>query len=116
MQNPPTIRNLRLLIARSTSYGSPASNRFCEALKKGGASITEHQLSQWVTGDELLSVWDAHRIEKAMSIPSGWLAEDLEFVFQASPSLLNAFRSLSELTVDQQTALGNLMKTILSEK
>lgn len=115
MQNPPMLDNLRLLVARATTLGSPSSKNFCAYLKAGGTSIQEAQLSRWLMRDESLMSWDARRIEKAMSVPSGWLDEDLGFVFQASPNLLKAFRCLAALPADQQVAFEKLFEALASQ-
>lgn len=116
MNVPTPLKNLRLLIARETTYGAPASTVFVSALTQARKRITESQVSDWLCAKKGMPSWDAREIEVAVGVPKGWLDADLEFVFKSSPDLISTFRDLVSLEPEQRDAFAQLIRALATQK
>jgi hypothetical protein len=104
------LRNLRLLHARPYGKGGPTSDALVQFLNEAGVSVNKTEMSHIYWEKKPITDYLAQSIEKAFKLPSGWLSEDREFIFSASPGETAALRSLSALPTNLKTALLQLIE------
>ena len=103
------VRNLRELQGRLEAYGARTEKHFAEYLAQNGASITFQQLSLIYQEKKEVGLQMASSIEQAMSLPSGWLSEDHEFLFSLSAQDLDAHRALASLAPELRENISAIL-------
>ena len=102
--------NLRLLFGRTDFKGSPKSDHILAHLERHGTKLSAAKLSDlfW----EKLEISDslAAAIENAFSLPSGWMDQNNELIFQLSGSDLDDIQML----LAQNNELRSSFRTLLS--
>lgn len=103
------LRNLLLVHGRQPGLGAPTSDHLVQVLSDGGVLINRTELSDIYWGKKPVTNYLASGVERAMHLPSGWLSEDYEFLFQASPGEVAAYRSLASLPAKVRQAVMQLI-------
>ena len=106
------LQNLRALHARPGGAGGPTSDYLVDFLKGRGVSINKTDLSNIYWEKKTIGDHLAQSIEKAFDIPSGWLSEDHQFLYELPPSERAAYRQLALLPVDMKTNMLSLISSI----
>ncbi len=104
------LRNLRLLHAKPGGAGGPTSDFLVHFLIEGGVSINKTELSNIYWEKKPISDHLAKSIEKAFKLPSGWLSEDIEFIYGAPPGEMAAYRALATLPSGLKCALFQVIQ------
>lgn len=103
-----SITNLRILIGKhGGNYGSPASGFFAKQV-----GIDEKEMSNILCNKSTLSPYSIRKIEDALSLPKGWLREDISFLFQSNPQEINLYRQIACLSSEKQEVLTQLVKLL----
>ena len=113
------LRNLRLLHARPGGAGGPTSDFLVQFLRDHNVSITKTELSNIYWEQKSISDDLAKSIEKAFTLPAGWLSEDSDFFFSSLPREIATFRALVELPSSLRDAIFeviNASATIQKER
>lgn len=106
------LKNLCALHARPEGYGAPTAVFLAEWLTERGASITNRELSLIYKGERAISDHLAKSVERAFSLPAGWLSADHEFVYKLSPGELIAHSELAALPVNVKQRLFALVEEL----
>ena len=106
------LANLRILHARPGGAGGPTSDFVVYFLNEKGVSINKTELSDIYWQKRQITDHLASGIERAFQLPSGWLSEDHEFVFQLNPGEGRAIRSLSTLPSEIKVSILSLIASI----
>ena len=91
------LRNFLELQSRVGGYGAPTATYFASVLSERDAAVTPAQLTNIYQKVKPISSIFASKIERALSLPQGWLSEDHEFLFTLTPADLDAHKLFSSL-------------------
>jgi hypothetical protein len=83
------LTNLKFLHGSVANFGAPTSGGLASFLNSKKVKITEQQLSDIYHRKKNIDMILALSIEKAFSLPNGWLSEDQSYFLKLSPEEKN---------------------------
>jgi hypothetical protein len=110
------LRNLRLLHSKPGGAGGPTSDFLVHYLNEAGVSINKTELSNIYWEKKSISDHLAKSIENAFKLPSGWLSEDKEFIFNSPPGEVAAFRALASLPESLRAAIFQVIQAATEQQ
>jgi len=109
------LQNLREIHGRPERFGAPTSKFLVEYLQKSDLQIAPGKLTDIYQRVEPITDQLAEKIERAFSLPKGWLSTDHEFVFKLDPSALAAHSRLASLPQPVQEKLHALIEVLAND-
>jgi hypothetical protein len=103
------LKNLLELQSRTGRYGAPTAVHLAATLSEHGAKVTPSHLTAIYQKTKPVSRSFASQVERALSLPEGWLSEDHEFLFTLAPFDLSVHRALALLPADAKASISSLV-------
>lgn len=109
------LRNFLELQSRAGGYGAPTAIYLSKVLTERGATVTPAQLTAIYQKEKPINLSFAAEVERALSLPQGWLSEDHEFLFALTPAELDVHNALSALSADVKASVSSIILHLAKE-